>query len=66
MAVTIESITKKLGFNPLKVEEKISGDHEDDNPLNLFEGLSDEELACIHDTALGKPGSWESIWGKTW
>jgi hypothetical protein len=62
MAVSIENITKKLGFNPLKIT--VSGDHEDDSQPNPFSGLSDEELECIYDTALGKPGAWKEFHGK--
>lgn len=44
--ITIESITEKLGFNPLR-HEYVTVDHEDDNWEDPFKDLTIEEIRFI-------------------
>lgn len=52
--ITIESISEKLGFNPLRYQY-CDGRGEDDNFDNLFKDLSIEEINFIYNAALADP-----------
>ena len=56
--ITLDSITKKLGYNPLW-HEYTTGDGENDNYENPFKNLSDEEIDFIFHAAINDPECWE-------
>lgn len=57
--ITMEGITKKLGFNPLRHEyPKGDGWMIDDNWENPFKGLTHEEIHFIYEAALADPECW--------
>ena len=53
--ITMESIIKKLGFDPLKRNYSVGIEGEDDNWDNPFKGLTPDELKFIHKAALVDP-----------
>lgn len=58
--VTIESITEKLGFNPLTYDYVPPDiDYEDDDIPNPLSGLTIEELECIMQAAKNDPNCWK-------
>ncbi len=57
--ITLEGITKKLGFNPLR-HQYATGNHEDDNWENPFKNLTIEEIEFIHNAAINDPACWTS------
>ena len=58
--VTLESIEKKLGFDPLLLDqqEDLSEAYEDDSKENPYKDLTLEELKCIREAALKDPRCW--------
>ena len=58
MIPTIESITKKLGYNPLTHQYLNGVDCEDDSIPNPYSELSIEELDCIIAAAKNDPRCW--------
>ncbi len=52
--ITLESISEKLGFNPLRHDYGLS-DYEDDNWDNPFKDLSIEEIDFIYNAAINDP-----------
>ncbi len=58
MTATMESITEKLGFDPLTVGDMTPA-YEDDNRDNPFEKLTTEELDLIIKNALASPKCWK-------
>lgn len=53
--ITMESIIKKLGFNPLRHDYCARIDYEDDNWESPFKGLTSEEVLFIYHAALADP-----------
>lgn len=53
--ITMGSIIKKLGFDPLRHNYCKGIDWEDDNWENPLRGLSSEELMFIYHAALADP-----------
>ena len=53
--VTLESIIKKLGFNPLKYKPNSDGWTIDDNWDSPFKSLTDEELDFVFNAAISDP-----------
>ena len=51
--MTLESIIQKLGFNPL--ERRCTAECEDDNYLNPYKDLSEEEMRFLFNSALADP-----------
>ena len=58
--ITLESITKKLGYNPL-THTYCTNDYEDDNWENPFADLSIEEIDFIYRAAKDNPESWTNM-----
>lgn len=58
--ITLESITEKLGYNPLRHVYCMS-DCEDDNWENPFADLSIEEIDFIYHAAKNDPECWTRI-----
>lgn len=52
--ITLESITEKLGFNPLR-HKYCTNEYEDDNWESPFKNLTDEEVDFIFNAALSDP-----------
>ncbi|MBM6991417.1 MAG: hypothetical protein I3I98_08525 [Mobilibacterium timonense] len=53
--ITMESIIKKLGFDPLRYNYSKGIDWEDDNWESPFKGLTSEEVLFIHQAAIADP-----------
>ena len=53
--ITMESIIKKLGFNPLRYNYFENVEGEDDNWTSPFKDLSTEEVEFIYNEALADP-----------
>ena len=53
--ITLESITEKLGFNPLRHQYCTNDDYIDDNWENPFKDLTIEEIDFIFNAAINDP-----------
>lgn len=53
--ITLESITKKLGYNPLRHQYCTNDIGEDDNWENPFKDLTIEEIDFIFHAAMNDP-----------
>ena len=51
--ITLDGIIQKLGFNPL--EYRCTADCEDDNYVNPFKKLTNEEMRYLFNAALADP-----------